>query len=175
MKSFVFLRASLSLLGEEAHPPGALDPFAGVFSPFSAILVVAVLVFVLWWLLRAQAGQVEPVAHDHHADHGDHGEHAHEDHAEAAPAPAEAPDGPDDLKVLEGVGPKVEAALNAAGITSYAQLSAASVDALQAILDEAGYQYMKPASWPEQARLAGADEWDALKKLQDELDAGRKN
>ena len=74
---------------------------------------------------------------------------------------------------MEGIGPKVSSVLNAAGIMTFAQLAAAPVEALQAVLDAAGYQYMNPASWPEQARLAAAGDWDALKTLQDELNAGR--
>jgi hypothetical protein len=32
---------------------------------------------------------------------------------------------------------------------------------------------MDPESWPEQAALAAKGDWDALKKLQDELDGGK--
>jgi NADH-quinone oxidoreductase subunit E len=40
------------------------------------------------------------------------------------PAPAEAPQGPDDLKMIAGVGPALERALNAHGITTFAQIAA---------------------------------------------------
>jgi NADH-quinone oxidoreductase subunit E len=40
------------------------------------------------------------------------------------PAPAEAPQGPDDLKMIAGIGPVLERALNAYGITSFAQIAA---------------------------------------------------
>jgi hypothetical protein len=42
-------------------------------------------------------------------------------------------------------------------------------------LDAAGPQFNihEPATWPEQARLANAADWDALKKMQDALDGGR--
>jgi NADH-quinone oxidoreductase subunit E len=40
------------------------------------------------------------------------------------PAPAEAPQGPDDLKMIAGIGPVLEKALNAHGITSFAQIAA---------------------------------------------------
>jgi large subunit ribosomal protein L21 len=101
---------------------------------------------------------------------------------EAAPAamaeppadlpPEMPPPVPDDLKKLEGIGPRVEAVLKAAGIETFAQLAAAEVDRLAAILDEADYQYMNPGSWPEQARLAADEDWDALQKLMDELTGG---
>ena len=32
-----------------------------------------------------------------------------------------------------------------------------------------------PSTWPEQASLAAAGEWDALQALQDELKGGRRN
>ena len=40
------------------------------------------------------------------------------------PAPAEPPTGPDDLKMIAGIGPVLERALNAHGITSFAQIAA---------------------------------------------------
>jgi predicted flap endonuclease-1-like 5' DNA nuclease len=79
----------------------------------------------------------------------------------------------DDLTRLEGIGPKVQAVLLAAGIKTFDQLGGTDVDHIQELLDAAEYQYMDPASWPEQARLAAAGDWDALQKLQDELIGGR--
>ena len=38
-----------------------------------------------------------------------------------------APPKPDDLKKVEGIGPKINAALNAAGIRTYIQLASAPV------------------------------------------------
>lgn len=181
MNSHILFRAALTVMGEEAHPPDALNPFSGMFSPLSALFVLVLLFFIVWWLLRAQVAQVEPLGHGDHDDHGDHGDHtvhAAQGHEEPAGTPAfEATESagaePDDLKMLEGVGPKVASVLNAAGIVTFAQLADASVESLQSLLDEAGYRYMNPASWPEQAALAAAGDWDALKKLQDELNAGR--
>ena len=141
----------------------AMSPFSGGATPLTTILLVVLLIIIIWILLRMQVGQVEAVEPAHEETH---------EHLEDAPAPA-APASPDDLKVLEGVGPKVESVLQAAGIQTYAQLAGTAVEKLQAVLDEAGYHYMNPGSWPEQARLARAADWDALKKPQDELNAGR--
>lgn len=160
MKSVFFLDAFLSAPLKEAGPP-ALDPFAGWATPLTTILLVVLLIIIIWILLRMQAGQVEPVEPAREETH------EHLEDARAAPA------SPDDLKVLEGVGPKVETVLQAAGIRTYAKLAGTAVEKLQAVLDEAGYQYMNPGSWPKQAGLADAGDWDALKKLQDELNAGR--
>lgn len=175
MKLFLLLPA-LSVLGAEGHPPAteAANPFDGASTPFLTIVLVLLLTLVLWLLLRRQTGQVDTSDLEHGDHHDDHG-HGHDDHhaeaavEEAAPASGE----PDNLKVLEGVGPKVEQALNAAGFTTFAQLADADVEKLQEVLDAAGYQYMNPGSWPQQAGLAAAGDWDGLKALQDELSGGR--
>lgn len=81
----------------------------------------------------------------------------------------------DDLKVVEGIGPKIEALLKEAGIGSWAELAAADVDRLKAILSAAGprYQMHSPDTWPQQAGLAATSQWEQLDKLQDELNGGR--
>ena len=81
----------------------------------------------------------------------------------------------DDLKIVEGIGPKIADLLSDAGIKTWQQLSESSADRIREILDAAGPQYNihDPGSWPEQAGLAARGEWDALKKLQDELQGGR--
>ncbi|MEM8889152.1 MAG: helix-hairpin-helix domain-containing protein [Bacteroidota bacterium] len=54
-----------------------------------------------------------------------------------------------DLKALQGIGPKVEGLLNNAGIHSYEDLANASVETLQNVLQDAGsrYQSMDPSNW----------------------------
>jgi large subunit ribosomal protein L21 len=79
----------------------------------------------------------------------------------------------DDLTKIEGIGPKVAKVLNAAGISTYEDLSNAKVEDLQKILSNAGLKMMDPATWPEQAKLAADGDWDTLKKLQDKLSGGR--
>lgn len=83
----------------------------------------------------------------------------------------------DDLKKIEGIGPKIADLLIAGGITSFAQLAASAPEAIQEILDAAGSQYNvhSPATWPEQAQLAADGKWDELKTLQDELLGGRES
>lgn len=81
----------------------------------------------------------------------------------------------DDLKIVEGIGPKIEELLHNAGIKTWKALSEASVDRLKEILDAAGpsYQIHDPGTWAQQAGLADQGKWDELKKWQDELDAGK--
>lgn len=81
----------------------------------------------------------------------------------------------DDLKIVEGIGPKIEELLNSAGIKSFAQLANTSVERLKEILEAAGprYQMHDPGTWPQQSRLADDGNWDELKVLQDELNKGK--
>jgi len=80
----------------------------------------------------------------------------------------------DDLIKIEGIGPKVAEALNAAGIKTYAALAESSADDIQKILTEAGLKMMSPEGWIEQAKLAATGDWKAFEKLQEKLVAGRK-
>jgi large subunit ribosomal protein L21 len=80
----------------------------------------------------------------------------------------------DDLTRIEGIGPKVSKALIAAGIPTFEALSKTKVEDIQKILTDAGLRMMDASTWPEQAKLAADGNWDALKKLQDNLSGGRK-
>ena len=81
---------------------------------------------------------------------------------------------PNDLKVVEGVGPKIEGLMKADGINNWSDLAAADVARLQTILDNAGsrYKLAQPRTWPQQAALAAAGDWAALKALQEDLKGG---
>jgi uracil permease len=80
---------------------------------------------------------------------------------------------PDDLRRIEGIGPKVADVLKNAGIYTFTQLATTDVAQLQKLLKDANLKLMDPTSWPEQARLAAADDWAGLAALQDKLHAGR--
>ncbi|WP_421794348.1 50S ribosomal protein L27 [Haliscomenobacter sp.] len=81
----------------------------------------------------------------------------------------------DDLKLVEGIGPKIEELMHAAGITTWAELAAAPIEKLEAILDEAGprFRIHDPATWGKQAAMADAGQWEELETYQDELKGGR--
>lgn len=81
----------------------------------------------------------------------------------------------DDLKMIEGIGPKIEGLLNDAGIVTWEDLANASEEKVQAILDEAGprYRMHSPATWAKQAKLAHEEKWQDLEDLQDRLVGGR--
>ena len=154
------------------------------------VVVLAIALIIQAFFSKHDASQLEFQVHeeeDHHAE-GAHHEAAPqpepEPQAEAEPEPQpevepepesqpEAPSEPDALQKLEGICPKVASLLNENGITTFAQLADTPVDKLQEILDANKLQMIHPGSWPEQAKLAAAGDWDALQKLQDELKGGR--
>lgn len=81
----------------------------------------------------------------------------------------------DDLKVVEGIGPKIESLLNEGDIFTWKDLAEADLDKVQAILDEAGprYRIHNPATWAKQALLAHEEKWEELEDYQDKLKGGR--
>ncbi len=81
----------------------------------------------------------------------------------------------DDLKIVEGIGPKIEQLLKDAGIKNWKALAKATVEEIQAILDRAGehYRLADPGTWPRQAALAVAGKWAELKAYQDQLKGGK--
>ena len=100
--------------------------------------------------------------------------------AESVPvavAEPETPPAPDDLKKIEGIGPKISGVLNAAGIFTFAQLAETTADRVREILaaeDPRLARLADPTTWAEQAKLAAAGKWDELAVLQDELKGGRR-
>lgn len=80
----------------------------------------------------------------------------------------------DDLTRIEGIGPKMNAALIAQGIDTFAKLSTKSVDDIRAAIDAGGMRFAPSAeSWAEQAGYAAKGDWDGLAKLQEILESGR--
>lgn len=81
-----------------------------------------------------------------------------------------------DLTVVEGIGPKINALFHDNGIKTFAQLAAATVPQMRAILDKGGarFRIANPSTWAQQAALAAENRWLELKKLQDKLSAGVK-
>jgi len=80
-----------------------------------------------------------------------------------------------DLKIVEGIGPKIEALFNAAGITTWQDLSEAPTEKLKAILDAGGENYSihNPSTWAKQALFAYQGKWQELKDWQAGLLGGK--
>jgi predicted flap endonuclease-1-like 5' DNA nuclease len=80
---------------------------------------------------------------------------------------------PDDLTIVEGIGPKINQVLHAAGIQSLSQLSDSEIGQLKAILLAEGIRRADPITWPAQAKLAAAGDLETLRALQATLRVGR--
>lgn len=81
----------------------------------------------------------------------------------------------DDLKKIEGIGPKIEELLQNADIKTFTSLAQSTPDKIKEVLEAAGSRYKMhdPTTWPDQAKMAADGEWDKLKEWQDSLDGGK--
>ena len=81
----------------------------------------------------------------------------------------------DDLKVVEGIGPKISEMFQAAGINTWKALSETSVASCQEVLNGGGERYKvhDPASWPMQAKMCYEGKWKELFRWQEEHDHGK--
>ncbi len=144
---------------------------------FSGVLVLGLL---LWWLLSRGAEKKSAPAIEIEVPTGAPATEAPAAEALVAeavvPEPAE-PAEPDDLKHIEGIGPKISSVLQAAGVTTFAQLADTDVGRIEEILEAESPRLRRladPETWPEQARLAAAGDWEGLAALQGELKGGRR-
>jgi predicted flap endonuclease-1-like 5' DNA nuclease len=117
------------------------------------LIVILLLLLIFWWVNRRQDVKLE------------------EPQKAVQPLQGETLD---DLKRIEGIGPKVEKVLQEAGIRTFDALGRANPDEVKQLLNAAGLQMMNPEGWIEQAELAAKGEWEKLDRLQDELKGGRK-
>jgi len=92
-----------------------------------------------------------------------------------APEVAETSAIMDDLKIIEGIGPKIAELCNSIGIHTFQQLADAPLETLQKMLDDAGSRYAvhNPATWSAQAKMAAEGKMDELKAWQEELKGGQ--
>ena len=138
----------------------ALYVLAGLVAAAAGVLLLVWLLWLLWQRREPEAAveAVEPPS---------------------PPGPAPEPAAPlpaDDLKRIEGIGPKIASVLQEAGISTFAQLADTEVERLRDILEASDPRLLRladPTSWPEQASLAAAGEWEALSALQQQLKRGR--
>lgn len=156
-----------------------LGIFAGLVMGLAGVFLF---MWLLWWLwtrreaeeeapaieLKAEPAQdEEPVGAEPEPEE----ETATEEEAVAEPLAS------DDLQRIEGIGPKLASVLGEAGIQTFAALADTDVSRLEQILEEADPRLLRlanPNTWPEQAALASAGDWEALEALQNELKGGRR-
>ncbi|WP_282178582.1 50S ribosomal protein L21 [Maribacter stanieri] len=103
-------------------------------------------------------------------------EEAKKEEAKAAPVAAKpkakkATGKGDDLKKVEGIGPKIAETLNNAGISTFADLAKTDAAKISEIIADVRGNHVTE-TWPKQAQLAADGKWDELQKWQDELDGG---
>lgn len=72
----------------------------------------------------------------------------------------------DDFRKLKGIGPKGAAALYHAQVYSFEQLGLMDPEKLERIFKKNNLSSAGAAFWQKQARLAAAEEWKLLEKLQ---------
>jgi len=80
-----------------------------------------------------------------------------------------------DLKIVEGIGPKIEQLLKAAGINTWSDLAKVPLDRLKEVLADGGeaYRLADPSTWSKQAELAANGKWGELSAYQEFLDGGK--
>ena len=146
----------------------------GNISGWVWLIIILLIIFVVAWAMISNRKREEfPLS--------EHADEAHPAETEAtrtaveapAAAPAAPPQTPDDLVIIEGIGPKISSVLQANGIATFAQLASTQTSELQQILLKEGLRLADPSTWPEQARLAAAGDWDGLNALQAQLKGGR--
>lgn len=76
----------------------------------------------------------------------------------------------DDLKIVEGIGPKIEGLFHNYNIKTWRDLAGTSVAKCREVLDSGGEKYRvhDPASWPMQARMCYEGKWKDLYRWQEE-------
>ncbi|MEU5565308.1 helix-hairpin-helix domain-containing protein [Micromonospora musae] len=93
----------------------------------------------------------------------------------ATPLPTEpVRTGHDDLERIEGIGPKMAAALRAAGIHTFGQLAEADDDTRRTAIETAGLTFAPSlVTWGRQARLLADGDEAGFRELTERLVAGR--
>ena len=80
----------------------------------------------------------------------------------------------DDLKLIWGIGPKVEGLLHAKGVYTFEKLSKMTPEAVNTIISEAGTRFvLSPdklhSSWIQQAAIANTEDWDEFDRIKQNL------
>ena len=81
----------------------------------------------------------------------------------------------DDLKIVEGIGPKIQELFHNFDIKTWKALSEISANRCQEVLNSGGKRYRihDPASWPMQAKMAHEGHWEQLAEWQEKHRAGK--
>ncbi len=77
----------------------------------------------------------------------------------------------DDLKKIEGIGPKIASTLQENGIITFEDLAKTKPAQIAEFIKDVRGNHV-PDTWPKQAKMAAEGKWDELKEWQDKLDGG---
>ena len=80
----------------------------------------------------------------------------------------------DNLTLINGIGKKISSVLIHAGIDTFVKLATIDADEIRKILEKENPSLLRltnPSTWPEQARIAAASDWEALSNLQNSIKA----
>lgn len=80
----------------------------------------------------------------------------------------------DDLLAIDGLGPKSQEVLFAAGLTTYRAIAEASPETLAALIRGAGLRLVRTETWPQQAALLAAGDMSGFQALRESLRGGRR-
>jgi predicted flap endonuclease-1-like 5' DNA nuclease len=163
-----FSRPSLAAVEQEGNPWWLWIIVFFVLAGF--------VVFMLWWWIRG-AGEEEGVTPRRSAEVTPAVPPVQQEVASRPPQPIE-PAQEDDLKKIEGIGPKIAGVLKGAGIRTFGQLAATDVESIRGVLERSDPNLLRladPSTWPQQAGLAAEGRWEELEKLQADLKGGRRS
>ena len=81
----------------------------------------------------------------------------------------------DDLKIVEGIDPKIEQLFHNFNVKTWKALSECSIEKCQEVLNSGGERYRlhKPGTWPKQAGYAHEGKWKELRDWQDNMKGGK--
>ena len=133
------------------------------------IALTAGLTFLAWWLVRQYLENQEERAGEYPISLV-----GKEPDETSTTSVTEVQATPDDLRRIEGIGPKIASVLSGAGLVSFAQLAVTEIGKLRQVLSDGGVRIAYPDTWPEQAALAAAGQWEELALLQSQLVRGRR-
>ena len=76
--------------------------------------------------------------------------------------------------MIEGIGPKISDVLKKAGVATFGEMGTMTAEQVRIKMTtiDPSLGVHNPTTWPEQARLAAAGDWDRLRAWQDELHGG---
>jgi len=131
------------------------------------IIIIAIVIFLIWMLFKPS--ETEKTKEEEKRTESKELKERTEEVIK------KSEDKEDDLKLIEGIGPKVSQILKEHGIKTFKDLSRKDPEDIKKLLESKGIRgIVDPTTWPEQAKLAAEGKWEELKKLQKELKGGRR-